>query len=170
MKRIFIIFSILLVTGCGASEALTARTDKNKILEITCSMLKTEFIVGEELSPPTVTFHNDTDRDIKLIGPTITVIECTLVPPDKTKVRMCIAMPTGLDPRKMPHRILSAGTKIDFTARGIWYYTDKEGFIPYVFSQTGIYEFSCQYEGLTSSIIKLVIKEKMPEQKDRPNR
>ena len=131
------------LAGCGASE--TSNTVPQK-LELSCSIPKTEFSVGQTLPPPKVTIHNGTDSGVDLIGPTITVIACTLVLPDRNEVRMCIAMPTGFDPRKMPARKLPSQTKIDFDPDGIWYYHDGIGYEPYLFSQEGTYEFFCQYE------------------------
>lgn len=121
-------------------------------------MAKTEFSIGEKLPPPRVTIRNGTDSDADLIGPTITVITCNLVQPDKTTVRMCIAMPTGRDPHQMPPRILKSEEKIDFAPSGIWHYSDGIGYEPYSFSQEGTYEFFCQYEKLTSNVIELNVK------------
>jgi hypothetical protein len=61
-------------------------------------MTKAEFNVGEKLPPPTVAINNNTSDAVDLIGPTLTVISCRLVQPDAAIVRMCLAMPTDLDP------------------------------------------------------------------------
>ena len=114
--------------------------------------------MGQRLPPPKVTIHNGTDSGVDLIGPTITVITCTLVLPDRNEVRMCIAMPTGLDPRKMPARKLPSQTKIDFDPDGIWYYHDGIGYEPYLLSQEGTHEFFCQYEELTSNVIRFKVR------------
>lgn len=127
-------------------------------LQLACLMTRTEFAVGEELAPPKATIRNNTDADVNLIGPTNTVIVCTLVQPDKTEVAMCIAMPTGRDPRQMPPRKLKANTTIELKADGIWYYKDGSGFRPYVFQKEGTYKFWCEYEGLNSNIITITVK------------
>jgi hypothetical protein len=121
-------------------------------------MSETEFTVGDKLPPPKVTIWNNTDEDIMLIGPTITVIECILIQPDETRVSLCVAMPTGVDPKKMPPRKLEAQAKVDFTPRGIWHYEDEVGYEPFVFLQEGMYQFFCDYENLTSNRIELVVK------------
>jgi hypothetical protein len=127
-------------------------------LQLTCSMTRTEFTVGEKLLPPKVTLRNNTDADIDLIGPTITVIACTLLQPDKTTVPMRIAMPTGRDPQRMPPRKLKAETMIELTAAGIWYYEEASGFEPYVFQKEGTYEFKCKYEEIISNIITITVR------------
>ena len=137
---------------------------KKEELQLSCSMTRTEFTVGEKLPPPKVTLRNNTDTDLDLIGPTITVIACTLVQPDKTTVSMCIAMPTGRDPRRMPPRKLKAGTTIELTPDGIWYYEEASGFEPYVFQQEGTYEFKCKYEELNSNTITITVKNNACEQ------
>ncbi len=131
-------------------------------LQLSCSMTRTEFSVGEKLVPPRVTIRNNTDSDFDLIGPTITVITCRLMQPDKTTIPMRIAMPTGLDPQRMPPRKLEAGTTIVLTAEGIWHYEEASGFEPYVFRQEGNYKFWCEYEQLNSNIITITVrKEKL---------
>ncbi len=130
---------------------------KREELKLACTMTRTEFSVGEELAPPRVTISNNTDADVNLIGPTITVIACALIQPDETEVAMCIAMPTGRDPRQMPLRKLKANTMIELKADGIWYYEEESGFEPYVFQNEGIYEFWCEYEGLNSNIITITV-------------
>ncbi len=132
---------------------------KKEELQLTCSMTRTEFTVREELTPPKVTISNNTDADIDLIGPTNTVIVCTLVQPDKTEVAMCVAMPTGRDPRQMPPRKLKANTTLELKADGIWYYEDGSGFRPYVFQKEGNYKFWCEYEGVHSNIITITVQE-----------
>jgi len=126
-------------------------------LELRCAMARTEFAVGEKLPPPKVTIRNNADADVDLVGPTITVIACALVQPDKTRIPMVIAMPTGLDPRRMPSQKLKAGAELEFTPGGIWHYDDKGGFQPYVFQQEGSYAFKCEYEGLTSNAIAVSV-------------
>ncbi len=127
-------------------------------LQLVCSMTRTEFAVEEKLPPPKVTIRNNTNADVDIIGPTITVIVCTLVQPDKTIVPMCIAMPTGRDPRQMPPRKLKARTAIELTAAGIWYYEETSGFEPYVFQKEGAYEFKCKYEELNSNTITITVR------------
>lgn len=131
---------------------------KREELQLTCSMKQIGFAVGEKLPPPTVTLRNNTDADIDLIGPTITVIACRLVQPNKTTVPMCIAMPTGLDPRRMPPRKLKANTTIELKAAGIWYYREGSGFEPYFFQKEGTYEFWCKYEEVNSNIITITVR------------
>jgi hypothetical protein len=131
---------------------------KREELQLACSMTRTEFAVGEKLPPPRVTLRNNTDANIELIGPTITVITCRLAQPDKTAVPMCIAMPTGRDPRRMPSRKLKAGTTIELTPTRIWYYEEASGFEPYVFRQEGTYEFECKYEELNSNTIIITVR------------
>ena len=126
-------------------------------LQLRCAMARTEFAVGEELSPPKVTICNNGDADVDLVGPTITVIACTLVQPDQTRTPMVIAMPTGLDPRRMPSQRLDAGAEIEFTPAGIWHYDDEGGFQAYVLQQEGSYSLSCQYEGLTSNAVAIKV-------------
>ena len=157
MKRILLLLLAVTLAGCRASQDPNTNM-VTKELELSCSMTKTEFSIGEKLPPPKVTIRNGTDSDVNLIGPTITVIACTLVQPDKTTVRMCLAMPTGRDPRQMLPRILKSQEKIDFTPTGIWHYHDGIGYEPYSFSQEGAYEFFFQYEKLTSNVIKLDVK------------
>ena len=169
MKTILLVILIVTVTGCGASEADKAESDKEE-LQLACSMTRTEFAVGEKLPPPQVTIRNNTDTEVDLIGPTITVIACSLVQPDKTTVPMRIAMPTGLDPRRMPPRKLKAKTKIELTADGIWYYEDGIGFEPYVFRQEGTYEFGCEYEELNSNIITITVRKNASEPAAQPDR
>jgi hypothetical protein len=130
-------------------------------------MERTEFVVGEKLPPPKVTIRNNTDADVDLIGPTITVITCTLVQPDKTTIPMVIAMPTGVDPRRMPSRKLEARAEMDFTPGGIWHYDDKGGFQPYVFQQQGSYELNCDYEKLPSNTIVIAVRAKACEPTER---
>jgi hypothetical protein len=132
-------------------------------LQLRCAMARTEFAVGEELPPPKVTIRNNGDADVDLVGPTITVIACTLVHPDQTRTPMVIAMPTGLDPRRMPPQRLNAGAEMEFTPAGIWHYDDEGGFQPYVFQQEGCYAFNCQYEGLTSNAIAISVGAKACE-------
>lgn len=157
MKKILLLLLAATVAGCGAPQDSNTNTI-TKELELSCAMTKTEFSIGEKLPPPKVTIRNGTDSDVDLIGSTISVILCTLVQPDKTTVEMCLAMPTGRDPRQMPPRILKSQEKIDFAPTGIWYYHDGIGYEPYSFSQEGAYEFFCQYEKLTSNVIKLEVK------------
>jgi len=157
MKKILLLLLAVTVVCCRASQDPNTNL-LTKELELSCSMTKTEFSIGEKLPPPKVTIRNGTDSDVNLIGPTITVIACTLVQPDKTTVRMCLAMPTGLGPREMPPRKLKSQETIDFAPTGMWYYHDGIGYEPYSFSQEGAYEFFCQYEKLTSKVIELKVK------------
>jgi len=157
MKTILSLILVAAVTGCGGSGAAKVEADKEE-LQLSCSMRRTEFCVGEELCAPKVTLGNNTDTDVDLIGPTITVIACSLVQPDKTAVAMYIAMPTGLDPRRMPPRKLKARTTIEFTPDGIWYYEEERGFEPYVFRHEGTYELKCTYEGLDSNTITITVR------------
>lgn len=126
-------------------------------VQLTCSMTKVDFDVGEKLPPPKVTINNNTNDAVDLIGSTLTVISCRLVQPDAAIVRMWLAMPTGLDPRRMPKRKLEPKSKIDFTPGGIWYLQDGRGYEPYVFMQEGIYKFQCQYEQLRYNTLKLKV-------------
>jgi len=144
-------------TALYLARELTA-WKKEEELQLACSVTRTEFTVGEKLPAPKVTISNNTDADVDLIGPTITVIACTLVQPDKTAVAMRIAMPTGLDPRRMPPRKLKARTTIELTAAGIWYYEEGSGFEPYVFQKEGTYEFWCKYEEVNSNIITITVR------------
>ena len=156
MRMTRAVLLVLILAGFGALASLDELNDCEGLC-ISCSLSRTEFTVGEKLPPPKVTIRNNTDKDIELIGPTITVIGCNLIQPDKTEIPMCIAMPTGLDPKKMPTRKLEARAKVDFTPEGIWYYKNEEGYEPYVFSEEGIYEIFCVYDDLTSNQIKLVV-------------
>jgi hypothetical protein len=157
MKAILSLILVAAVTGCGMREAPKVDSDKEE-LQLACSMTRTEFTVGEKLPPPKVTFHNNTGADVDLIGPTMTVIACSLVQPDKTAVSMCIAMPTGRDPREMPPRKLEAGATIELKPAGIWHYEDGIGFDSYVFRQEGTYEFNCKYEELSSNTITITVR------------
>lgn len=139
-----------------ASEAPNVQSDGEEV-QLTCSMTKVEFEVGEKLPPPKVTVNNNTNDPVDLIGPTLTVISCRLVQPDATIVRMCLAMPTGLDPRRMPRKKLEPKSKINFTPVGIWYLKDGRGYEPYVFMQEGTYKFQCHYEQLISNTLKLKV-------------
>jgi len=132
-------------------------------LQLRCAMARTEFAVGDKLPPPKVTLRNNTGADVDLIGPTITVITCTLVQPDKARLPLVIAMPTGLDPGRMPSRKLKAGAEMEFTPGGIWYYDDEGGFQAYAFQQEGSYAFTCEYEGLTSNVIAISVGPKACE-------
>ena len=127
-------------------------------LQLRCAMARTEFVVGEMLSPPKVAIRNSADADIALVGPAIAVIACTLVQPNKAGIPMVLAMPTGRDPRQMPSQQLKAGAEMEITPEGIWHYVDKGGFQPYVFKQEGSYTFTCQYEGLISNTIAIIVR------------
>jgi len=144
-------------TAMYLAKELTAWKKKEE-LQLACSMTRTEFTVGEKLPPPTVTLRNNTDADIDIIGPTLTVIACTLLQPDKTAVPMRIAVPTGRDPQRMPPRKLKAGTEIELTADGIWYCEEWGGFEPYVLQKEGTYEFQCKYEEVNSNIIRITVR------------
>ena len=139
-----------------ASELPNVQSGGEKI-QLTCSMTKVDFEVGEKLPPPKVTINNSTSDVVDLIGPTLTVISCRLVQPDAVIVRMCLAMPTGLDPRQMPKKKLEAKNKIDFTPSGIWFFQDGKGYESYVFMQEGTYKFQCQYEQLVSNTLELKV-------------
>lgn len=156
-KTIVSLIVVAGLTGCGELEGDKAESDKQG-LQLTCSMVRTDFIVGQQLGPPKVILSNNTDKDVELIGPTQTIIECSLIQPDKTTVAMRIAMPTGLDPRQMPPRKLKAHATMELTPEGIWYYQDGIGFEPYVFRQEGIYEFKCKYEELNSNTITITVR------------
>lgn len=134
------------------------RESATERLQLRCAMARTEFAVGEKFPPPKVTIRNNGDADVDLVGPTIAVIACTLVQPDKTRTPMLVAMPTGLDRRRMPTRKLKARAEMEFTPGGIWQYGDRGGFQPYVFQQEGCYEFKCQYEGLISNTIAIAVR------------
>jgi hypothetical protein len=129
-------------------------------------MTEAEFNVGEKLTPPTVTINNNTSDAVDLIGPTLTVISCWLVQPDTAIVRMCLAMPTGLDPRRMPKKKLGPKSNIDLMPSGIWYLQDGRGYEPYVFTQEGIYKFQCQYEQLISNILKLRVTKRSSKRRN----
>lgn len=139
------------------------RESAKERLQLRCAMARNEFAVGEKLPPPKVTIRSNGDADVDLVGPTITVIACALVQPDNTRIPMVIAMPTGVDPRRMPSRRLEAGAEMEFTPGGIWHYEDKGGFQPYVFQQAGCYTFTCQYEGVTSNAIAITVRGKACE-------
>ncbi|MHC4174333.1 MAG: hypothetical protein ACYTBX_04355 [Planctomycetota bacterium] len=149
------------------SEAPKAQSGGEEV-QLTCSMTKVKFDVGEKLPPPKVTIDNNTSDAVDLIGPTLTVISCRLVQPDTTIVRMCLAMPTGLDPRRMPKKNLEPKSKIDFAPSGIWYLQDGTGYEPYVFTQEGTYKFQCRYEQLTSNTLKLKATKRPSERMDSP--
>ena len=163
MKRIASLILAAAITGCAASEAPNVESGREGLC-LSCSTSRTEFVVGEKLPPPKVTIHNNSDTDINLIGPNIavtaTVVGCTLIQPDGSKVRMRIAMPTGRSPYDMPKRKLKARTTVDFAPGGIWQYKDEIGYQPYIFPREGIYEFRCEYEEVISNRITLVVKEK----------
>ncbi len=144
-------------------------SDKGE-LELVCSMERTKFAIGEKLPPPKVTIYNNTRADVNLIGPTLTVIACTLVQPDKSIIPMYISMPTGLDPRRMPPRKLEEGKVIELTATGIWYYEQASGYRAYVFQKEGDYEFRCEYEGLNCSTIKITVRKNAEEAADESER
>jgi hypothetical protein len=152
MKRIV---SLIIVAGlCVCCE----REANKEELQLTCQMGQTSFVVGQELGPPKVRLRNNTDKDVELVGATETIIECSLIQPDKTTVSMCIAMPTGVDPRRMPPRKLRARATLELEAEGIWYYRDGIGFEPYVFQQEGIHKFKCNYEAVNSNIITITVR------------
>ena len=157
MKRIVSLIIVASLVGCGASEAEKAESGKGG-LQLTCWMVRTDLVVGQELAPPKVTLRNNTDKDVELVGPTETIIACSLIQPDKTKMAMCIAMPTGVDPRRMPTRKLKARATLELESEGIWYYQDGTGFEPYVFRQEGIYEFKCKYEELNSNTVTITVR------------
>jgi hypothetical protein len=161
MKRIVSLIVVASLIGCGGSETDKAESGKEG-LQITCWMGRTGFAVGQELGPPTVMLSNNTDKDVEVVGPTETIIECSLIQPDKAKVAMCIAMPTGVDPRRMPTRKLKARATMELGPEGIWYYQDGTGFEPYVFRQEGIYEFKCKYEAVNSNIITITVRKNSP--------
>ncbi len=144
---------ILLRQASGAPKVQSGGEE----VQLTCSMTKVKFDVGEKLPPPKVTIDNNTSDGVDLIGPTLTVISCRLVQPDATIVRMCLAMPTGMDPRRMPKKKLEAKSKIDFTPSGIWFLQDGKGYESYVFMQEGSYKFQCQYEELVSNRLELKV-------------
>jgi hypothetical protein len=150
-----------------ASKAPKVQSGREEV-RLTCSMTKMEFNVGEKLPPPRVTIDNNTSDAVDLIGPTLTVISCRLMQPDALIVRMCLAMPTGLDPRRMPKKKLEPGSRINFTPSGIWYLQDGRGYEPYVFMQEGTYKFQCQYEQLMSNILKLKVTNWSPKRTDSP--
>jgi hypothetical protein len=140
-----------------ARESQKEDTSAAKV-ELSCFMAKTTFAVGEELPPPSVSIRNNTDSDIELIGPTLTVVWFTLVQPDRTTVRMHVAVPTGRDPRQMPPRTLKSRTRIGFEPEGIWYFDNETGSEVYLFRQEGTYELFCRYENLASNTIKLSVE------------
>lgn len=168
MKTILSLILVATVIGCGALEATKVESDKEE-LQLTCSMTRTEFAVGEKLLPPKVMFRNNTDTDVDLVGPTLSVVVCTLLQPDKTAVPMYIAMPTGRDPRQMPTRKLEARTMIEFTPGGIWYYKEGRGYELYIFRQEGTYEFQCKYEQLNSNTITIHVKKSAYEPAAQPD-
>lgn len=168
MKTILLLILVATITGCGALEAPKVESEKEE-LQLSCSMTRTEFAVGQKLPPPKVMFRNNTDTDVDLIGPTLSVVVCTLIQPDMTAVPMCIAMPTGRDPRQMPTRKLEARTTIEFKPGGIWYYQDGRGFESYVFQQEGTYEFQCKYEQLNSNTITITARKNATEQAAQPD-
>jgi hypothetical protein len=146
-----------LVSGCTSPET----PDRDKLaqeLTISCALPKTDFAVGEGLPAPQITITNNTEADVELVAPTMTVITCTLVLPDKTGLQMRIAMPTGRSPYDMPWQALDAPTRVDFAPSGIWFYIDGVGYEPYVFVHKGANEFYCQYEDLTSNTIPLLVE------------
>lgn len=157
MKTILSLILVATITGCVALEAPKVESDKEE-LQLSCSMTRTEFAVGQKLLPPKVMFRNNTDTDVDLIGPTLSVVVCILIQPDKITVLMYIAMPTGRDPRQMPTRKLQARTTIEFTPGGIWYYKEGRGYEPYIFRQEGTYEFQCKYERLNSNTITIIVQ------------
>lgn len=158
MNRIlWLTLVISLVTGCTAPQA----PDRDKVtqeLTIACTMSRTEFAIGEGLPAPQITITNHTEDDVELVAPTMTVITCTLIPPDKTGVPMQIAMPTGRSPYELPRQALEAHTRVDFAPGDIWFYKDGVGYEPYYFVHKGAHEFYCQYEDLTSNTISLLVE------------
>ena len=145
--------------AAAPSRRVGEKADSGKDeLQLTCWMGRTAFVVGQELGPPKIRLRNNTDKVVELIGPTETVIECSLMEPDKSAVTMCIAMPTGVDPRRMPPRKLKARATLELEAEGIWYYQDGIGFEPYVFRQEGTHKFKCKYEAVNSNIITIIVR------------
>ncbi len=161
MKTILSVILIAAMAGCGRPETPNVQSEEEE-LQLYCSLAQTEFAVGQKLLPPGVKIRNNTNADVDLIGPTNTVIECTLAQPDGTAVLMRIAMPTGRDPRRMPPRKLKAKETIELRADGIWYYNEQSGFEPYIFRQEGTYEFGCKYEKLNSNIITITVSSVYP--------
>lgn len=161
MKKLLSVILLVALAGCGKSEDHNVQPGKEG-LQLYCTMSQTEFAVGQKLPAPVVKIHNNTDADANLIGPTNTVIECTLTQPDRTTVPMWIAMPTGRDPRDMPTRKLKAEETIELRADGIWYYDEQSGYEPYVFRKEGNYELSCKYEELNSNKIAITVSSVYP--------
>ncbi len=165
MKTILPVILLVIIAGCGKPKAAKTQSE-DEGLQVYCTMAQTRFAVGQKLPAPGVKIQNSTDADVDLIGPTNTVIECMLAQPDKMIVPMCIAMPTGRDPRDMPTRKLKAKKTIELKADGIWYYNEQSGYEPYVFRQAGDYKFSCEYEELNSNIITITVSAVYPKPGD----
>ncbi len=159
LKSVCVLLLAAIISGCGRTEVSTPQADARG-LQLTCSMTRAEFEVGEELPPPELTITNTTGRRIDLVGPTLTVISSVLVEPDSGAVRMLLAMPTGRDPTSMPRRRLESGSSIDFAPRGIWYYEDAVGYEPYVFKLEGVYEFRCRYGEVRSNTLRLKVRDR----------
>ena len=147
-----------MLMACGAPPAPPGTPSPATTPRMSCVIPETEFSLGEELPPPALTIDNPTVEDIELVGPTATVVGCTLVQPDGVEIPMRIAMPTGRSPYDMPKRLLEAGARLTFTPRGIWTYRNESGFAPYGFPEAGTYGFFCRYEDLTSNTVTFTVR------------
>ena len=96
-----------MLIACAATS-VPPSTPTRTTPRMSCALTKTGFSLGEELPPPVLTIDNVTAEDIELVGPTDTVVGCTLVQPDGVEIPMRIAMPTGRSPYDMPKRLLEA--------------------------------------------------------------
>ena len=167
VKTAALVLLAAITAGCGPTDVPASWPDGSG-LRLTCSMATLSFRIGQELPPPELTITNTIDRHVDLIGPTLTVISCSLLQPDSTLVELRLAMPTGRDPASMPKTRLQPGTSIDFTPTGIWYYGDGVGYEPYIFELQGTYEIYCQYGGVRSNTLMLEVHGQPPQVTDHP--
>jgi len=167
MRTAALLILAVIVAGCGSGERSAVHPDGSDV-RLTCSMAGRSFQMGQELPPAELTITSTTDRPVDLIGPTLSVISCTLLQPDGTPVELRLAMPTGRDPADMPKVRLGPGTSIDLTPAGIWYYRDGIGYEPYVFERPGTYEIHCRYEEARSNTLALEVHREPSRAGNRP--
>jgi hypothetical protein len=157
VKPIALLLALAVVAGCESADVPDARPGGPGLV-MTCSMTRLDLQTGDELPPPVVSITNRTDRPVDLIGPTLTVVSCTLVEPRGGLVELRLAMPTGRDPADMPRTRLRPGASIRLTPGGIWYYGEGVGYEPYVFEHPGEYELRCRYEDVASNTLTLNVR------------
>lgn len=150
------------------SESASRALPDGSGVRLTCSMARREFRIGQELPAPELTIANTVDRRVDLIGPTLTVVSCTLTRPDGADVELCLAMPTGRDPAGMPKAELEQGSSIELTPTGIWCYREGAGYEPYVFEHRGTHTLRCRYGTAGSNALTLEVREEPSGAAGRP--